>query len=63
MKAKYNHPPENLIFSRKSGARYIHFGREVGSYPEYKTTDYIKSLSTGKIKKMPESELIIFKNG
>jgi len=58
-----NYPPEELIFTRKSGVRYLHIGREVGSYPEFRTTDYIKSLSTGKIKKMPESELIIFKNG
>lgn len=52
---------EHLIFTRSTGARYLHYGRDFSGYPDYKVTDYIKSLDTGVRKTMSEEELKKFK--
>lgn len=60
MALKIDYPP-SLLFTRKSGETYAHIGREVGEHPTYITYDWVRSLSTGKIRRMSEIELKKFK--
>lgn len=55
--------PASLVFTRKSGAKYVWIAREVGEWPRYETKDCIRSVSSGRRKWMSESELIEFKKG
>ena len=52
---------EHLIFTRKNGKKYLHFGREIKENGV--VIDSVKSLETKKRITMSELELIEFKNG